>query len=370
MPGPIAAVVAPVHPPLRAQPAQQGRRELERLVAEDVVGQELEALALLGPGDRHDRVAGVLVGLVVARDRLAADELRGQGGAVAALVDQDAERPPGPGPRVAVLDHAGVQVLEQLGRQGDPILAELAGVRTQVEPVDVGIVVEEGVLVGRVDQVVLGSTRGDLLQLGRLVTVDRLVGVLDGPVVIGADGGRVVVALLLSLGCDVDRAVVHDAADQPLGAGDGRVVELLLGEHRAGLEVVPQAQRVADLVHHDVLDRLADELLGQLGLGLGLLRGLVLVFLFVLIGLGRLGLGYVGQGDGGQAEIVLEARLELAEAPSSAREVLGQLPLEEVLIGRDDLGDHLAGGPVESSEAEQSLGRPAGQSPSSRRGSG
>ena len=154
---PVEAVVAPVHPPLRTQPPQQGRRELERLVAEDVVGQELEALALLGPGHRHDRVAGILVGLVVARDRLAADVLRGERGTVTELADQDPERAPGPGPRVAVLDHAGVQVLEQLGRQGDSILAELAGVRTQVKPVHIGIVVEERVLVGRVDQVVLGS---------------------------------------------------------------------------------------------------------------------------------------------------------------------------------------------------------------------
>ncbi len=103
---------------------------------------------------------------------------------------------------------------------------------------------------------------------------------------------------------------------------------------------MPQAERVADLVHHDMLDRLTDELLGQLVLGLGLLfRG---SFSFVLLSLALslclsvvaggvvgavqpCGLG-LGQGDHGQSEVVLEAGLELAEAPTSAGQVLGELP--------------------------------------------
>ena len=66
--------------------------------------------------------------------------------------------------------------------------------------------------------------------------------------------------------------------------------------------------------------------------------------------------GYVGQGDRGQAEVALEARSGTGRSPGSPRQVLGQLPLEEVLIGRDDLGDHLAGVSLESVQAEQSLG--------------
>ena len=127
---------------------------------------------------------------MVARDRLPADVLRGQGRTVAPLVEQDAEGPAGPRPRIAVLDHPGVEVLEQLGGQRDPLLAELAGVRAQVQPIDVRIVVEEHVFIGRIDQVVLGGSGGDLLQLGRLVPVDRLVGVLDRPVVVGAERRR------------------------------------------------------------------------------------------------------------------------------------------------------------------------------------
>ena len=44
-------------------------------------------------------------------------------------------------------------------------------------------------------------------------------------------------------------------------------------QHAAGLEVVPQAQRVADLVHHDFLDRLGDELFGHLAAGVQLAPG-------------------------------------------------------------------------------------------------
>ncbi len=84
--------------------------------------------------------------------------------------------------------------------------------------------------------------RGDLLELGRLVAFDDLVGILDGPVVVGTDRRRVVIALLLALGGDVDRAVFHHASDQPLDVGDRGIVELIGRQHRAGLEVVPQAQ--------------------------------------------------------------------------------------------------------------------------------
>lgn len=144
-------------PPLAAQSPEQGGRELEGPVAEDRVHEELEAIALLGAGDGDDRVASILVGLVIARDRLAADELRGQGRAVAPLLEQQVERPSGPRPRVAVLDHACVEVLQELARQLDPFLAVFARVRPEIESIDVRIVVEQHIFIGRIDQVLLGT---------------------------------------------------------------------------------------------------------------------------------------------------------------------------------------------------------------------
>ena len=126
---------------------------------QDRVGEKLQALALLGACHGDDRVAGIFIGLVIARDRLAADILRREGRAVAPLLEQDRECAAGPRPRFAVLDHAGIQVFEQLGCQRDPILAELARVGAQVPAIDVGVIVQERIFVGRVDQVVLGRPR-------------------------------------------------------------------------------------------------------------------------------------------------------------------------------------------------------------------
>ncbi len=82
----VKAVGAPVHPSFGAEPPKQSRRELEGRIGEDRVTQELQAVALLGAGDRYDRVSGVFIGLVIARDRLTSDILRCQVGTVAPLL--------------------------------------------------------------------------------------------------------------------------------------------------------------------------------------------------------------------------------------------------------------------------------------------
>ena len=135
--GPVEGRRPPVHPALGAEPAEQGGRELERLVAEDLVDQELQALALLGAGDGHDRVAGVLVGLVVARDRLAADVLRGEVAPSPHCSSRIANARRVRAHDSPSLTTCGVEVLEQLGGQRDPVLAELAGVGAEVAAVDV-----------------------------------------------------------------------------------------------------------------------------------------------------------------------------------------------------------------------------------------
>ena len=53
-------VVAPVIPALAGELAEQGRREPERLVAEDLLGQDLQRLALLRAGDGDDGSRGPL----------------------------------------------------------------------------------------------------------------------------------------------------------------------------------------------------------------------------------------------------------------------------------------------------------------------
>ena len=65
---------------------------------------------------------------MVARDRLAADMLRGQRRTVTPLLQKNTEGTAGPRPGVAVLDHPLVEILQQLDGHGDPLLAELAGV--------------------------------------------------------------------------------------------------------------------------------------------------------------------------------------------------------------------------------------------------
>ena len=76
------------------------------------------------------------------------------------------------------------------------------------------------------------------------------------------------------------------------------VVQLLVLEHRAGLEVVPQAERVADLVHRHFLDRLADQLVQHRR------RRLLAV-------LGRV---HGRQGHRRQRQLALHARAALAHA--------------------------------------------------------
>ena len=133
----------------------------------------------------------------------------------------------------------------------------------------------EQVFVRSEGQLGIGGLGGDLGQflflLGLLV--DRLIGVFDGPVVVRADGGREVIALLFALGGDVGRQVIHHRAAVAVLGGELGVVDSVERIDAAGLEVVPQAERVADLVHHDFLDRLGEEFFGHFSAGLQFAAG-------------------------------------------------------------------------------------------------
>src|SRR5262249_46089586 len=148
-----------------------------------------------------------------------------------------------------------------------------------------------------------------------------------------------------------------------LGLGDRSVVELLRSQHGAGLEVVSEAQRVANFMHCDMFDCLTDELPGQIVLGPGptpLLRSrriaarvaTVIAGPTALVEFGRV---EVGQGNRRQAEVILQARLELTHPARPLSDVSGKLPLERALIGGDDFGDHPAGRVAECAEAEEAV---------------
>ena len=69
------------------------------------------------------------------------------------------------------------------------------------------------IFIGGELQTRLGTAGGDFIQLFDFAFTrsarDRLVTVLDGPHVVGADGARVVIALLLAFGYDVHGSIVH-----------------------------------------------------------------------------------------------------------------------------------------------------------------
>ena len=114
-----------------------------------------------------------------------------------------------------------------------------------------------GVLIRCVDEVRLGNPCKD-----RFKALVR-VAVLDGPVVVGTDGDHGVVALDgLIVGVDVYWHVVHDRAGLG-GTDEAFLVHLLEAVDGGGLEVVSQAEGVADFMHDHVAEHGADEVLGD-----------------------------------------------------------------------------------------------------------
>ena len=99
---------------------------------------------------------------------------------------------------------------------------------------------------------------------------DRLVGVFDGPVVVGPERGLEGHAAALARARQVDGVVFHHRAGGAVDARELGVGQLLLGVDARGAEVVAQAERMADLVHHRVLDVVVHEVLGLRAVGIEL----------------------------------------------------------------------------------------------------
>src|SRR5690606_33824869 len=88
--------------------------------------------------------------------------------------------------------------LQALAEVGQRVVAEVEAIDQRIDAVVARAAAGIGV-VGEGQQRVGGAAPGDARQLGLLLRrLDRLVGVLDRPVVVRADGGVVEAALLLA----------------------------------------------------------------------------------------------------------------------------------------------------------------------------
>ena len=157
--------------------------------------------------------------------------------------------------------------LEALLGVGQRVVAEVALVGARVEAV-VGAAnaLVEVVAIG---QLRLGRARRDLGELGGFLLRrgpwgKGLVGVLDGPVVVGAQRRVRQRGPGLTLERQVVGVVVHHRVGDAVGLGEGLVLQLGLGDGGGRAEVVLEAQRVAHLMHDHVLH---DGLGQRLGLG-------------------------------------------------------------------------------------------------------
>ena len=149
---------------------------------------------------------------------------------------------------------------------------------------------EELILVGAIGQLRLVAARGDALQLGRLLLgCDRLVAVLDGPVVVGAERQLPRVRGGVAGAGQVDRRVLHHRAGESVLVREFGVGQLRFGVDARAAEVVAQAQRVADLV-----DRGVGEVVEHPLLGLGARRVEVAARLEHVHRIGQLLGGHVG----------------------------------------------------------------------------
>jgi len=161
-------------------------------------------------GVTHDqRIAAIRVAPVIAVRMFAADKLGNQVRPVAVLRQQDAERRPGALIALALVHHFGRKVFHQLFGQEHALLRNFIHVGPRSKRLMFGVGREECVLVRAVVVARLGDLVGDLLQFIRFVAADRLVSVLNGPIVIWPKRGREIIALFYALRSQVHRHVVH-----------------------------------------------------------------------------------------------------------------------------------------------------------------
>ena len=244
--------------------------------AEDLLFHEREGFALLLRLNDGQRRLAVGVALVVAVHVDAADLAGHESHHSVVFVHDDRQRLADAVVSFARLDHAVDQSGENLIDQFQPPAGELDRVFAEIEAIHARIGLERAdVFVGGISQRRLVAARGDLSSSAASpsrAAGQRLVAVLDRPVVIGADASHEVIALLSTLRRDIDRDVVHHRSGQADGAVLLRVVDFVHRQQRAGLEFVPQAEGVPEFVSGDRLHPVDQQLLDLL-LAAGLAGG-------------------------------------------------------------------------------------------------
>ena len=155
--------------------------------------------------------------------------------------------------------------LEQVAGDGQALRGKGEGVVAQVEHQRVRVDAQGVVLIGAEGEFGLAAARRDALEFDAFAAFttggDRFVGVFDRPVVVRAEGGLERRDHGAAGAGQIHRRVLHHRAAQRMAARELRVGELGFGVDARGAEVVAQAERVADLVHRQVLQIVEHELL-------------------------------------------------------------------------------------------------------------
>ncbi len=247
--------------PLGDQLAPKLRGHLEAVAAQQALGNQRQCFALLGGIDRgHRQTRG---SRVVVHQLRAADVLGGRAHRVAHL--RKARQKAAPQHRIAFAAGQGslLQALPQFLRQLHTALEKRKRVAAEIALVDQRIDCNPDVLVGRKRQLRFVGARGDLGQLCAFLLRGKwLVRILERPIVVRAERWGEVRTLRLAFQRDIDRRVLHHRTGQPVLIGIRLVGDLLQVDRGRRPKVVAQTERVTDLVHRDVLEKIEYQLVG------------------------------------------------------------------------------------------------------------
>ncbi len=165
------------------------------------------------------------------------------------------------GPALAVFHEFVQQPAAMVLHQIHLLFGEFQGVGAEVVAAGQGIGAG-GVFIRGEGQLGFGDARQHGFHVLGLVAGH--VAVFDRPEVVRPNVDHAVIALFVAADViDVDGDVIHDGAGEGFLALELGAVDFLHRINAGGLEVVPQAERVAHFMHHQVGDQRPDEPLGN-----------------------------------------------------------------------------------------------------------